>query len=105
MYHFNAGKNNGDARLRLEAEHRPNAALYATVVLLDAVVQILALANADRPGSASGAISPPALDIAGDDRFAIGLTAIDDDTLGPTMSRDRLAQEALGRRQVSICAQ
>jgi hypothetical protein len=43
----------------------------------------------------------PVLGIARDDRFAIGLTAIDDYTLGSAMARKRHAQEAFGRRQIS----
>jgi hypothetical protein len=41
-------RRNCSGRRRLEAEHGSDAALDAPVILLDAVVQILALADADR---------------------------------------------------------
>jgi hypothetical protein len=46
--HLDAGQDNLDARLRLEAEHRPYTALDSPVILFDPIVQIPALADADR---------------------------------------------------------
>jgi hypothetical protein len=46
-FHLDAGKDCRGTSHRLENEHGPDPALDAPMVLLDAVVQILALPDAD----------------------------------------------------------
>lgn len=41
--HLDTGQHNGRGRLRLEAEHGPDAALDAPMILLNTIVQVLAL--------------------------------------------------------------
>jgi hypothetical protein len=45
--HLDAEQDDAGGSRRLEAEHRSNSALDAPVILLDPVVEILALADAD----------------------------------------------------------
>jgi hypothetical protein len=103
--HLDAGKDGGGARLRLEAEHAADAALDAPVILLDPVVEILALPDADRLEPPPRALPKPAFRITGKDRLAIGLAAVDDDALGAAMTLQRFAQEAFGRHQVTVFAE
>ena len=94
------------ARLRLEAEHGADAALDPAVILLDPVVEILALSDADRlEPPPPRAIPQPAFRVTGTDRLAIGLAAVDDDALGAAMTLKRLAQEAFGSHQVTVFAE
>jgi hypothetical protein len=72
-------------RHRLEPEHRPDPPFDGTVILLDAIVQVGTLPDPDRLQFAPGSVLQPVCGIAGQDRFTIGLAAVDDDPLGPTM--------------------
>ena len=65
MDHFNAAQDSRCAGGRVEAEHGPDPALDAPVILLDAVVKILTLADADRLQRSAGSILQPALTVAG----------------------------------------
>jgi hypothetical protein len=47
----------------------------------------------------------PALGITRQDGFLVGLTAVDDDPLGPAMPLERLAQEPSGSREVAPLAE
>ena len=75
------------------------------MILLDAVVEVLALSDADRLQLPPRPIPQPAFRVAGNDRLAIGLAAVDDDALGAAMTLQRLAQEAFGRRQITVLAE
>ena len=75
------------------------------MILLDAVVEVSALADANPLRSAPGAIPQPVVGIAGDNRLAVDLAAVDDDPLGPTMAFKRFPEKPLGRRQVAVFAE
>ena len=85
-----------------EAEHWPDAALDAPVVLFDPVIQVLTLANPDRLQPAPGAILQAVCGVARNDRLQIGLAAIDDDPVGPAVTCQRGSEEPLGRWQVTL---
>lgn len=105
MEHLDPGQRVARAYERLETEHRPHSALNASMILLDTVVEVSALADANPLRSAPGAIPQSVVGIAGDDRFAVGLAAVDDDPLGPAMAFKRFPEEPLGRRQVAVFAE
>jgi hypothetical protein len=92
--HLDAGKDRRGAGHRLETEHGPDPALNAPMVLLDAVVQILALPDADRLQRPPWAVLLPAFTVAGNDRLPVGLAAVDDNPFRPTMTFHHLADEA-----------
>ncbi len=48
---------------------------------------------------------PPAFSLTGADRLAIGLAAIDHNTIRSAMSRKSLAEEPLGRCQIAMFAE
>jgi hypothetical protein len=75
------------------------------VILFDAVVQILALPNADRLQSVPRSVPQAVCRIAGRDGFLVGLAAVDDDAAGTAVPLERLGQEALRRRQVAVFAE
>jgi ABC-type proline/glycine betaine transport system permease subunit len=103
--HFDAVEDDAGGCGRLEAEHRPNTALDPPMVLLDSVVQILALADSDRLQSAPAAILQLICCVAGNDRLMVGLAAVDDDTIGTLMALERFPEETLGRRQIPMFAE
>lgn len=72
------------------------------MILLDAVIEILALADADRLQPAPGAILQSTCGIAGNDGFPVGLTAVDDDEIGTAMACQRFCEEMLGGRQIPV---
>ncbi len=94
--HFDTVEDDAGGCERFEAEHRPNTALDPPTVLLDAIVQVLALADSDRLHSAPAAILQLICRVTGNDCLKIGLAAVDDDALGPTMALQRFPEEALG---------
>lgn len=89
--HLDAGKNDGGTRLRLEAEHGPNAAFDAAMILLDTVVEVLALAEVDRVQRPAGTIPKPAFAVVGNDCLPICLAAVNDDATRSAMTFHRLA--------------
>ena len=88
-----------------EAEHRSHAAFDGAVILLDAVIEVLALPDPDRLQLAPRSVLQPALGITRQDSLPIGLAAIDDDPLGPAMPLERLAQKPFGSDQVAPLAE
>jgi hypothetical protein len=83
---------------RLEAEHRSDALLYPPMVLLDAVVQILTLSDADGFKPAARSILKAADGVAGNDRFPVGLAAVDNNAFRPAMPSERPFEDAFGGR-------
>ena len=83
MNHLDAGQDGSGAGERLEAEHGSDSSFDAPVILLDAVVQVLALPDTDRLQRSSCSIPKPVLTIAGNDCLAVGLAAVYDDAIGP----------------------
>lgn len=75
------------------------------MILLDAVVEATALADANPFRSAPGTIPQPVVGIAGDNRFAVGLAAVDDDPLGPAMAFKRIPEKPPGRQKVAVFAE
>lgn len=75
------------------------------MILFDAVVEILALADSDWLQCSSRLISQTVFKIARLDGLEIGLAAVDDDTFWPAMALQDLQQEAFGRRRVTVFAE
>lgn len=100
--HLDAGQGDRGGVRRFETEHRPHPALDAPMILLDAVIEVLALADADRLRPAPGAILQSTCGIAGNDGFPVGLTAVDDDAIGTAMACQRFCEETLGGRQIPV---
>jgi hypothetical protein len=72
------------------------------VILFDAVVQILALANLDRLQSPPRPVLRAVYDIAGHDRFPVRLAAVDDNPIGVAMTLQGFPEEALRGCQVAV---
>ncbi len=90
---------------RLKAEHQFDASLDPPVILLDAVVQILTLSDADGFKPAARTILEAADGVTGNDRFTVGLAAVDNDAFRPAMPSERLFEEAFGGRKVTMLAE
>ena len=75
------------------------------MVLLNAVVKILALADPDRLQSTSQAVLRSMCRIAGNNGFPVGLASVDDDAIGTAITLQRLSKEALGCRQIPMLAE
>lgn len=75
------------------------------MILLDPVVQIPALANANGPQRLSRPIAQPVLGIAGTDCLAACLTAVDNNAIGPAMACDGFSEETPCRDEVSVLAE
>jgi hypothetical protein len=71
------------------------------MVLLNEIIQIGALPDPDRLQLSSRPILKSICRVAGQDRLAIGLAAVDDDALRPAMPLDGLTQKPLGGCQIS----
>ena len=74
------------------------------MVLFNAVVEVGTLPDLDRIRLASLLILEPICHVTGQDRFPVGLVAVDDDPLGPAMPLECLAQESFGRSEVAPLA-
>jgi hypothetical protein len=99
--HFNAAKDHLNTGNRLKPEHRPHSPFDGAMVLLNPIVEVGALPDANGLQITSRSFLEPVYGIAGQDRFAIGLTAVDDDPLGPAVPLERLAQEPLGSVEIT----
>lgn len=64
-----------------------------------------AFADADRLQWSPRSLPQAAFSVAGKDCLVIGLAAVDDDALRLAMARQRLAEEAFGRHQVTVFAE
>lgn len=91
MCHLDAGQRDGCRREGLEAQHRSHPTLDAPMVLFDPIIEVLALADADRFQCSPRPTPQAALGIARGDRFPVGLAAVDDDTIGSIMALQCLA--------------
>jgi len=103
--HLDAGEDDLGIRHRLEAEHGPNAAFDAPVILFDPIVAILAFADAYGLQGFVRSLSQTVFSIAGNDCFTIGRAAVDDDAVRPSMVFQGLPQEAFGRQQITVFAE
>jgi hypothetical protein len=95
-----SGSDNG-----LETEHRPDAPLDSAMILLNPIVQVGTLPDANGLQITPCSILEPIGSIAGEDRFTIGLAAIDHNPLGPPMPLERLAQDPLRGCQIAPLAE
>lgn len=103
--HLDAGKDDAGRDRGLEAEHRPDAALDPSMILLDPVVQIFAVADQDRgPGSRSPGCQAMRR-ITLDNGFPIGLAAVNDDAIRPAVASESLSDEALCRQKIPMFAE
>ncbi len=75
------------------------------MILLDAIIQVGTLPDPDRLQFASRPTLEPVYSITGQDRLAVGLTAVDHNPLGPFVALERLAQELFGRSAISPLAE
>ena len=75
------------------------------MILLDAVVQILTLSNAWGFRATAGPILKAACGVTGNDRFPVGLAAIDDDALRPTVPGESLSEETFGGGEITMLAE
>jgi hypothetical protein len=75
------------------------------MVLLDSIVKVGTLSNADGLQITLRSSLEPVYGIARQDCFAVGLTAIDHNPLGTAVAPERLAQEPLGSSQVALLAE
>ncbi|CCV03027.1 hypothetical protein MESS2_1000041 [Mesorhizobium metallidurans STM 2683] len=73
--------------------------------LLDPIVEVLALADADRLQRSSRSIPQTVFGVAGNDRLMIGRAAVDDDAIRSAVALQGLPEEALGCRQVAVFAE
>jgi hypothetical protein len=89
----------------LEAEHRSHAAFDGAVILLDAVIEILALPDLDRLQLAPRSVLKPALGTTRQNGFPIRLAAVDDDPLGLAMPLERFAQKPFGSSEIAPLAE
>ena len=105
VHHFNPAQDGASATHGLEPHHRVHSPLDGTVILLNAIVEVSTLSDADRLEFPPGSVLQPVCHIAAQDRFTVGLAAVDDDPLGPTMLLEGLTQKPLGRSEVSSSAE
>jgi hypothetical protein len=72
------------------------------MILLNPVVQVLALADPDRFQPAPGAVLQSMCRVAGNDGLPISLATVNDDAIGSAMTLERFPEEALGRWQIPM---
>lgn len=75
------------------------------MVLLDPIIQVFTLTDFDRLQPAPRTILQAICGVTGNDSFVVGLATIDDDAVGPAMACQRVSEEPLGRRQVTLFAE
>jgi hypothetical protein len=102
MDHLDAAEDRPWAINGLEPEHQPHPSLDGPMILLNPIVQVAALANPDRRQLPSRLTLELIGCITGQDRLAVGLTAVDPNPFGPAMPlaarlRNRLAAAKLRR--------
>jgi hypothetical protein len=108
--HFDAGEDGLCICQRLEPEHGLDAALDASVILFDPVIEVLARTYPDQLQGPSRWIAQAQFSIARPDRLVIGLTAINDNGSGrpwraSALRRKRLAAGKSRCWQVSVLAE
>src|SRR5690606_8647497 len=69
------------------------------------VIQIFVLEYPDRLQPAPGAILQAICGVTRNDSLVVGLATVDDDAVGTAMTCQRLCEEPLGRRQVTLLAE
>ena len=79
VHHFDAAKDRASAVQGLEPHHRANPLLDSPMILLDPIIQVAALADADRLQVPSRSVPETVCRIAGQDRLPVGLAAVDDE--------------------------
>jgi len=101
-----AAQDDVGAGYRFEAEHGANAALDPPVILLDAVVNLLAVSDRNRLLVVGGCRQfQPGLHIAFQDRGPVSLGTIDGDLGWSSVARQGLTDKAFGRCKVSALAE
>jgi hypothetical protein len=106
---FDAAEPDLGTRHRLEAEHGPDAALDASMILFDPIIEVLARIDPDRLQSRLRWIGQAVFNIASPGRLVIGLTAINDiggrrPWRASALRRKRLATGKSRCWQVSVLA-
>jgi len=89
---FDAAEHDLGTCYRLEAEHGSDAALDASMILFDPIIEVLAPTDPDRLLGLSRWIAQAVFSIASPDRLVIGLTAIDGDAVRASMAGKRRAR-------------
>lgn len=90
---------------RIKPEHRSNPAFDGTMALLNAIVEISILPHSHAPWLAPRSLLQLAFCIAGQDRLAVRLAAIDHNALRSSMPLECLARERLGGSEVTPLAE
>ena len=90
---------------RLESEHGSDPPLDGPVVLLNTIVEIGTLPDADGFQLTPRAIFEPVCGIAGQDGLAVRLAAVDHNPLRSAMPLKSLAQEPLGSGEIAPLAE
>jgi hypothetical protein len=99
--HFDPTQDHASAIERLEPEHRAYSPFDGPMILLDTIVQVGTLPDANGFQITPCSILEPIGSIAGEDRFKVRLAAVDHNPLGSAVALERLAQEPLGSSEVS----
>jgi hypothetical protein len=86
-------------------QHGPHASFDGAMILLDPVVEILALPGPDRLRPSPRSIPQAAGRIAGHDGGPVSLAAVDDDPLGTPVTLKGLLHEPLGGAKVALLAE
>ncbi|MBB3019130.1 hypothetical protein FHR70_002184 [Microvirga lupini] len=105
MNHLNAVQDHASARRGPEAQHRANPTLDRAVILLNAIIEILTLPDADRLELLTCPVLKPVCRITGQDCLTVHLAAVDHDPLGPAVAFQCLAQKALCGREIASFAE
>jgi hypothetical protein len=105
VHHLDPAQDCPGAVYGLEPEHRPNPPLDGTMILLNAIVEISALSDPDRLQLTLRSIPEAVCRVTGDDRFSVGLAAVDHNPLWTAMPLESFAQEPFGGRQIAPFAE
>jgi len=103
--HLDADRDYPSGYHRLKSKPRPCPPLDGPMILLNAIVEIGALSNPDRPHLAPRSILESVCSVAGHESLPVGLATVNDDLLGPATALECLAQDPLGRSEISPFAE
>lgn len=103
--HLDAAQGSTRTASGLKPEHRPDSPFDRPMVLLNAIVEVGALPDANGFQTVTRSVLKPICSIAGPDRLTIRLAAVDHNPLGSAMTLESLAQKAFGSGEVSPLAE
>jgi hypothetical protein len=103
--HLNTTEDRASAGYGLEAKHWPGPPFDGAVILLDAIVQVGTLTDADRLQLPSCVDLEAVRCITGYNRLPLRLAAINHDPLETAVPLERIAQKAFGSSQIAALAE